>query len=426
MKAPVKTSLGALWLLTLGVVLSACGSPIVGVECASGYTRCGDECVDLSVDPSHCGTCELRCAAGDVCGAGTCAPPGDSGTDAGPDGGDAGPDAGDAGPDGGDAGDTGVDSGDGGGGDGGGDGGPGDGGGDGGCVCDLGELCCAGVCVTPRDDPNHCGSCDVACAPSELCSAGSCAAACEPGLTLCGGRCVDLMTDPNHCGRCAGRCGSGICVDGVCETATGGHLIVLGHDYRNARRDMNRLVGNGVFLAPGAPVRVLVYEGASRASSLTGVDRAIDQVATARGRTWSRSVATLGDVPLLLSDADVFVIPSQQDASDAELMKAGEQWSRALRSFLERGGVVVLMDGGAMVNAGTWQILDVAGLFAATGIVDVSLANLAVVARTDGIALGMPAMYRGERSTVRFLTSEGTVVVEHPEGPVVIHRLVVP
>jgi len=202
--------------------------------------------------------------------------------------------------------------------------------------------------------------------------------------------------------------------------------VVVGHDYRNARRDMNRLVGNGVFLAPGAPVRVLVYEGDSRASSLTGVDRAIDQTAVARGRTWTRSVASLGEVPLLLADADVFVVPSQQDAPDAALVKAGEQWGRALRSFLERGGVVVLMDGGSMVNAGTWQILDVAGLFSASGIVDVSLANLSVVARTDGVALGMPAMYRGERSSVRFLTTEGTVVVEHPEGPVVIHRLVIP
>jgi len=215
-------------------------------------------------------------------------------------------------------------------------------------------------------------------------------------------------------------------MDSACETATGGHLVVIGHDYRNARRDMNRLVGNSVFLAPGSPVRVLVYEGSSRRSSLTGIDRAVDQVAGATGRTWTRSVASLGEVPLMLADSDVFVIPSQQDAPDAELIKAGEQWARALLSFLTRGGVVVLMDGGSMTNAGTWQILDTAGLFSATGVVDVSLSTLSVDARTDGVALGMPATYRGERSTVRFLTSEGTVVVSHPEGPVVIHRLVVP
>jgi len=294
------------------------------------------------------------------------------------------------------------------------------------CVCDIGEICCDLACARPRNDPANCGACGIRCGAAEVCSAGACAAVCDPGLSLCGGRCVDLMNDPDHCGSCATSCPSGICLASSCEAATGGHLIVVGHDYRNARRDMNRLVGNGVFLAPGAPVRVLLYEGSSRTSSLTGVDRAIAQSATATGRTWTRSVAALGDVPLMLAEADVFVIPSQQDATDAELIKAGEQWRVALGSFLERGGVVVLMDGGSMVNAGTWQILDVAGLFSATGIVDVSLANLAVVARTDGVALGMPAMYRGERSTVRFLTSEGPVVVEHPEGPVVIHQLIVP
>jgi len=84
------------------------------------------------------------------------------------------------------------------------------------------------------------------------------------------------------------------------------------------------------------------------------------------------------------------------------------------------------MDGGSTINAGTWQILDAAGLFSATGIVDVSLDNLTVIQRTDAVALGMPAMYRAERSSVRFLTTEGTVVVTHPGGPVVIHRLVIP
>lgn len=402
--------------------LAGCGSPIVGQSCADGFTRCGDRCVDLSADPGHCGTCSLSCSAGDVCASGDCAPADGGVFDAG-DAGDAEmPDAGDGGL--GDGGTPDGSMGDGSMGDGGlPDGGLPDGGS---CVCDLGELCCDLGCVRPQSDPNDCGGCGIRCGAAEVCSAGACAAVCDPGFTFCSGRCFDLANDPNHCGSCTLSCPSGICIEGACEAATGGHLVVIGHDYRNSRRDMNRIVGNAVFLARGAPVRVLVYEGSSRSTSLTGVDRAIDQTAVATGRTWTRTVTDIGKAPLLLADADVFVLPSQQDAADAVLAEAGGEWSLALRSFLRGGGVVVLMDGGSTINAGTWQILDAAGLFSATGIVDVSLDNLTVIQRTDAVALGMPAMYRAERSSVRFLTTEGTVVVTHPGGPVVIHRLVIP
>ena len=293
-------------------------------------------------------------------------------------------------------------------------------------LCDIGELECDGVCVRPRTDPTNCGGCGIECDSGELCAGGECTALCDPPLMRCGGACIDTSSDPDNCGSCGNRCPSGICEAGECQSPMAGHLVAVGHDYRNSRRGQNRVAGNSVFLARGAPVRVLVYEGEAPASAIAGVDRAIDQVSTDTGRSWMRTAAAdPREVPLLLADAEAFVIYSQRSASDTMLRKLGEQWARALESFLDRGGVVVLFDGTGS-NEGTWQILDEAGLFLATGRTDVSSDVVRVVRAGDGVAVGVPLSYRGETSTVRFDTTEETVVVEHDEGPVVVHRVFAP
>jgi hypothetical protein len=38
-----------------------CESAIVGAKCETGFTRCGDECVNLQRDFRNCGECEHLC-----------------------------------------------------------------------------------------------------------------------------------------------------------------------------------------------------------------------------------------------------------------------------------------------------------------------------------------------------------------------------
>src|SRR5262245_15488323 len=42
---------------------------------------------------------------------------------------------------------------------------------------------CNGACVDSDFDPQNCGACGVACAPTELCSQGTCGDACSGGTT---------------------------------------------------------------------------------------------------------------------------------------------------------------------------------------------------------------------------------------------------
>jgi Stigma-specific protein, Stig1 len=47
--------------LALTFAAMSCESAIVGAKCQAGFTRCGDECVNLQRDFRNCGRCENLC-----------------------------------------------------------------------------------------------------------------------------------------------------------------------------------------------------------------------------------------------------------------------------------------------------------------------------------------------------------------------------
>lgn len=164
--------------------------PDAGMPCASPLRVCGEACVDVSVDPAHCGACDVDCDAmpnvrGPAsCAAGQCIPH----------------------------------------------------------TCEPGWGICAPrsfECTTPISTPERCGACDHTCPPEvPLCErveedgmvSFRCARACAIG-ELCDGACVDTMSSPFHCGGCGLICPSpqdavATCALGVCglECNEGFHL----------------------------------------------------------------------------------------------------------------------------------------------------------------------------------------------------------
>ena len=83
--------------------------------------------------------------------------------------------------------------------------------------CSAGLTACNGACINLNADVAHCGTCDNACPPGDVCSSGACALHCPSGQMTCSGSCFNLMSDNTHCGDCATSC-TGVlnCVNGVC------------------------------------------------------------------------------------------------------------------------------------------------------------------------------------------------------------------
>jgi hypothetical protein len=419
-----RTRLGALsWLFGC---LAACGSPIVGGECRPGFVICDGACVDLDSDPAHCGACGRDCGAF-ACSEGMCTrEPRDPGTDGGGgvprdggvDGGMSGdpvqppPGTGSSGssvpllPDGGFAfPDPRVEDG-----------------------CAIGQTECGTRCADLQSDRDSCGACAAMCGAGQFCIAGRCEDECDPPLTRCGAQCVDLESDEQHCGGCGVVCFSGLCESGVCTGAVPGHLVVIGHDYAgSANAAMQRVAGNALFLASGAPVRAIVYRGAVQTASAQGVTRAFDAVAAATGRTWTEALVDPDRVPERLIEADAFIVHAQRGASDAELAELGRRWGLAMAQFLLRGGIVVLFETLSSSNRGTFQVLEPAGLFTATGR-ESTRGTLQIVEFGDSVATQVTPMYQSQPTTVRFtgVAEAGGVVVQDAAGEaVVVHRTAV-
>jgi hypothetical protein len=85
--------------------------------------------------------------------------------------------------------------------------------------CAAGQELCAGACVDTSSNQNHCGSCDNACEPGQVCAAGVCKIACPGGQSECAGLCYNLLDDVDHCGSCGKKCLAGeVCDSGSCAS----------------------------------------------------------------------------------------------------------------------------------------------------------------------------------------------------------------
>lgn len=407
--------LSSLLGLFAAFAFAACGDAIVGHECAPGYTLCDGYCASLSDDERNCGGCGVVCASNERCDLGVCRAASDAGLDGSV--GDGAIDGGDGAVGDGSTGDAGLD--------GGADGSTGDGGT--GCACNVGEVCCGTACVDPLTSATDCGGCSMPCPMGQVCSNGSCMISCGMGLTLCGSQCFDLTTDPDHCGSCTNVCASGICTSSMCDAVPQGHVVLIGHDYQTTRALQNVFLGNAAFI-PGSPSDVLVYVGTGTMAASNNVTGAISQVAA--GRTFVRTdTSDPAQVPLLLANADVFIVLAQEGSTDAEIAGLGTSWSVALTTFVNTGGVVVVLDAGT-ANAGTQQLLVSAGLLTVSGRTDVSGQIVTVTNPGDVLAAGAGSnAYRASNNSVYYDSTSGSPVVQYCPtagnclGPVVVHRV---
>ncbi len=132
--------------------------------CGNGFAKCGDACVDTTLDVANCGACGTACAAGELCSAGVC-----------------------------------------------------------GLDCLGGTTKCDATCVDTMLDVANCGACGTKCAAGEVCSKGACALECNGGTTKCDATCVDTKLDIANCGGCGTKCAAGeVCSDGACGTSCAG------------------------------------------------------------------------------------------------------------------------------------------------------------------------------------------------------------
>lgn len=302
------------------------------------------------------------------------------------------------------------------------------------------------LCYPPYDSPEACGDCETQCeGGTPLCAPAAgggyeCVRRCDTGLTVCEGRCVDLDTNPRHCGRCGNVCASGVCIDGLCQGTTAGHVVYICMNYAAVFEEsaQTRLIGNVVFLPARNTVRVLAYSDHARNSVMNATDRAIHWAADREGRGVEITrIANLNriETDLVIADYDVFLVYDQSEADTGDLAAAGTQLAGTLSTFTSGGGVVVVLSG-AVGIAEMNQFATAAGL-AQIG-TETPYESLAYVRTSaDVISVNVVSPFQTLDDSCTFATTETPsaqtvfVVTDTPPGsgvgtPIVLHKVVEP
>ncbi len=221
--------------------------------------------------------------------------------------------------------------------------------------------------------------------------------------------CGDTTSDPNNCGACGNVCPTGLCSASVCVGALPGHVVAIGHDYATYHPVMARVLGNALALAPDDDLAIARYPGAGQVSIT--VDNALHAATATVGRAWHTVPLTTS-----LAGVDVVVIEPQSGDGDAAAT-GGAAWATALDAFVDRGGVVVALQGQGGV---TYRFGEAAQLFTAGAPVTATGAHVVVVAPADAVAQQVLSPYVGAASTVTWpglspavMASDGETVVYH-------------
>lgn len=240
---------------------------------------------------------------------------------------------------------------------------------------------------------------------------------CTAPEVACDGECVDLQTDPDHCGACDHVCASGICEAAHCVGELSGHIVAIGHDYSSFHAAMARVIGNAVALAPKNNVALARLRGTASEASIAGVTKAITQSMAAMNRPW-HSVALPGTPSVTALDGANVLVVDAQLGDGAAAQALGAAWADAIDHLLQRGGVVVVLDG---VGGVGYQFAAGANLVTlASAPIDTTNQPALVLDPSDAVAQQVLSPYLAETTSVAFPgeagpigTATGTLVVHH-------------
>jgi len=251
---------------------------------------------------------------------------------------------------------------------------------------------------------------------------------CAAPTVLCHGACISVDSDPRNCGACGRICPSNICVAGVCQGATPGDVVLIGHDQASTWSGsvQGKVLSNAVGIPTTDPIRVLSYEWPVDSSVTTNTRNVLKTNINNRKIEFTYATPDHIDSMSLYASYDVVLLHGAPSANGASL---GGRWASSLQKFTKSGGVLVAIDNGDA---------EMPELITGTGLLSVGwhtkLANgtqLIVTAPNDSVGSKLLSPYSSFGTSVGFDVVEAEsadvryVVRTHDaqQYPVVIHKI---
>jgi hypothetical protein len=256
---------------------------------------------------------------------------------------------------------------------------------------------------------------------------------CASPQVACHGACIPVDSDAANCGACGKTCPSNICIAGACQGATPGDVVLIGHDYTNARSGsaQAKVLVNALSIPTTDPIRVLSYEGGASANAVAQAKALA--VSGIVGRAIQFTVAGSDDALGSSALATSFDIVLMHDAGANDPSLKGQSWANSLGTFTMKGGVVIALDNGLSPMP---QLLTSSGLVSvASHTLMADGTHLTVTGAADVVGAQVLSPYAGFGAPISFqgvaapaadfdwvvrTTDQGGVTGD----PVVIHRII--
>ncbi len=256
---------------------------------------------------------------------------------------------------------------------------------------------------------------------------------CTAPLAACRGVCIAVDSDAANCGACGKICPSNICINGECQGATPGDVVLIGHDFTDAfvGSAQAKVLVNTLSIPTTDPIRILSFEDGADPAAVAQMRNLATLSIKDRQVKFTRAAAASSLASTTLGrNYDVVII---NDASAVNPVTTGASWASPLNTFAAKGGVVLAIDLGTSAMP---QLLSSAGLLVVTGHTKLPVdTHLMVTAAADVVgaqvlspyaAFGPPVSFQGVAPPS---TDFNWVVrVTNPDDsagdPVVVHRIV--
>ena len=169
---------------------------------------------------------------------------------------------------------------------------------------------------------------------------------CAAPLVACRGVCIPVESDAQSCGACGKICPSNICINGECQGATPGDVVLIGHDFSAATAGSApaKVLVNALTIPTTDPIRVLSYEDGALPEAVAEA-KAI-AFGAIKGRTIQFTRAADANAVASGTLGRSYDIVVVHDASAGNAATIGASWNGSLGTFTRKGGVVVALDRG--------------------------------------------------------------------------------
>lgn len=248
---------------------------------------------------------------------------------------------------------------------------------------------------------------------------------CDAPLVACRGACIAVASDGDNCGACGKICPSNICIDGECQGAVAGDVIVLGHEYASSWSSsaQAKMIANSVSIPTTDPIRVLSFDGDHPGAA---AERALIAASVKfRGVSYTGANGAALEATDLSRKYDVVLI----HGAGSSPPEVGARWSSALETFTKKGGIVIALDDG---TSDIPALLSATGLISIDGHTTLSAGTQVVIDRpNDAVGVQVLSPFAPSGASVGFSGVQSspdiTIVArtnDHASRPTAIHRFV--